>query len=192
MIHLPAPVFLCCILLHFRYGGGDRKEGDTGYCALTNVDGAHFQIQRQPGGKLWFSWKFRKPGLNYEVATNVQTGLIVWMGGPYCASTANIAMFRVDLMHWLEPGEQVIANDGYGYVGVTQRERTTIAWPNMPGDSNKSRRMKSYAQLRHETVNSRLKMWNILTGVIHEEVRLHQEVFLPLGQLILAVEYSDK
>lgn len=139
---------------------------------------------------MWYSWKFKKPGLNYEVATNIQTGLIVWMGGPYCASTADMSMLRNDLIHQVEPGEQLVADDGY--VGITERERTIIARPVMPGDNNNSRRMKSVARLRHETVNSRFKVWNILACMFREDVELHQEAFFAIGSVIQVMLLLDE
>ena len=58
---------------------------DKGNDCLTSVDGTDFQITDQGDHwDGWYSFKFKKPGLQYEVALCILTGgWIVWIQGPY-------------------------------------------------------------------------------------------------------------
>jgi hypothetical protein len=57
---------------------------DTGKTCKINVDGADFKIYNQkPFTKDDYSFKFNGPGVRYEVASNIQTGDIVWINGPF-------------------------------------------------------------------------------------------------------------
>ena len=58
-----------------------------GYCArlcLVMVDGTDFWIcELKPFTKHFYSHKFVKAGLCYEVGVCIQTGFIVWINGPF-------------------------------------------------------------------------------------------------------------
>ena len=54
-------------------------------CKVT-VDGTDFRIQEPiPFNPKWYSYKFKGPGLRYEVAICIKTGWIVWVNGPFPA-----------------------------------------------------------------------------------------------------------
>ena len=77
-----------------------------------SVDGTDFRIAEH--GKQFYSFKFKKSALRYEVALCILTGDIVWINGPYEPGVWNdIAIFRAGIMHHLEDGERVEADDGY-------------------------------------------------------------------------------
>ena len=76
------------------------------------VDGTDFRIAEQ--GRIFYSHKFKKSGLRYEVGICILTGDIVWINGPYpCGSWPDINIFRDALITELEAGERVEADDGY-------------------------------------------------------------------------------
>ena len=61
----------------------------VGLC-LVRVDGTDFWIcEPKPFAKDFYSHKFAKAGLRYEVGVCIQTGLIVWINGPFAAGKYN-------------------------------------------------------------------------------------------------------
>ena len=77
-----------------------------------SVDGTDIRIAEH--GKKFYSFKFRKSALRYEVAICILTGDIVWINGPYEPGIWNdIKVFRDSLLSHLEPNERVEADDGY-------------------------------------------------------------------------------
>ena len=64
--------------------------------------------------KKWYSYKFRRSGLRYEVALSILGGDICWICGPWPPGLYNdLDVFREALATYLEPGERVEADDGY-------------------------------------------------------------------------------
>jgi hypothetical protein len=97
------------------------------------VDGIDFRIQEQRKNgfnKNWYSHKYRKAGIRYEVATSINTGHIVWIHGPFPAgSCKDKTIYRIGLKPHLLPGEKVWADDGY-------RGDLTVIDKFLPGLSN--------------------------------------------------------
>lgn len=79
------PTFSASLILIFslKIVWEKRLERDSGNDCLVSVDGTDFRIQ-QPSvfSKIWYSHKFKGPGLRYEVAVSILTGDIVWLHGP--------------------------------------------------------------------------------------------------------------
>ena len=94
---------------------GNRLKGFRGYYCLISVDGTDFQVYRQKGSyKFWYGYKFKKPGVRYEVAISIISGDIVWINGPFpCGFYNDIKIFRQGLKNMLEDGERVEVDDGY-------------------------------------------------------------------------------
>ena len=63
------------ILLENRY-----KHDQNNDCLLS-VDGTDFQIPER--GREWYSFKFKKSGVRYEVALSILGGEICWISGPH-------------------------------------------------------------------------------------------------------------
>ena len=85
---------------------------DTGEDCLVLVDCTDFQIAEY--GEPFYSYKFCRSGLRYEVALCIKTGDIVWVNGPYAPGEKNdLQIFRDCLMGHLNPNERVEADDGY-------------------------------------------------------------------------------
>ena len=65
-------------------------------------------------GMRWYSFKYKKSGVRYEVGLCILTGEIVWIAGPYEYGKWNdISIFRNALMTELGPAKRVEADDGY-------------------------------------------------------------------------------
>ena len=141
------------------------------------IDGTYCEIQEPSTfDKMWFSHKFKGPGLRYEVAVCIQTGDIVWINGPYkCGRWPDITIFRHRLKALLLPREQVEADKGYrGDENVRHRKMAR---------SYAELQAKKVARARHETINVRLKKWGILSQVFRHDWNKHFHVFMAVAVL---------
>lgn len=139
---------------------------------MVTVDGTDFRIQEpHPFSPMWYSFKFKGPGLRYEVAISIRGGDIVWINGPYaCGSWPDISIFRERLIHLLRPGEMVEADRGY------RGEPTKIRTP-IDARNRRERKRKAIARARHETCNRRFKQFGILKQVFRSNISRHAIVF---------------
>ena len=99
-------------MLSFQIIWENRKKKDVGNDCLVSVDGTDFQILSK--GSKFYSHKFKKSALRYEVAVCILTGDIVWINGPYPAGRwSDITIFCNNLIHELDKNERVEADNGY-------------------------------------------------------------------------------
>jgi DDE superfamily endonuclease len=126
---------------------------------VASVDGVHCQIwepQTVPSS-TWYSKKFNKAGLTYEIGVAIYHNNIVWINGPFPAGENDKKVFdKPDgLAAKLKEGQQVIGDEGYRGCPEKASTRNTFDAPEI---KDYKRRVKA----RHETVNSRLKAFAIL------------------------------
>ena len=63
---------------------------------------------------MWFSHKFKGPGLRYIVSIAIHTGDIVHVGGPYpCGAWSDLRIAREEIVPLMNAGEKAIADRGY-------------------------------------------------------------------------------
>jgi len=134
----------------------DRFEGWDGTTScLMSIDGIDCMVNEPwPFDEKWYSQKFNGPGVKYEVGVCINSGRIVWVNGPFVASTSDVTMFKETLVHLLTDDEGV--EDDAGYKGHDKLKGPTVATTSV------GRKMKSQVRGRHENVNSRLKIFNVL------------------------------
>lgn len=143
---------------------------DRGKTCKFTVDGTDCPIWAD-FNKMWYSHKFKGPGLRYEVAVCIQTGWIVWINGPYPAGRwPDISIFRHRLRQKLVNGEMVEADLGYrgkyAYVRVADS-----------AVSLSDHRAARKARLRHEHINSRLKTFCCLSKKFRHPLHKHAFFF---------------
>ena len=86
---------------------------DVGNDCLLSGDGTDFQIAMGYSKPFW-SYKFKKSGLWYEVGLCILTGDICWWSGPYAPGKWNdLSIFRDSLQLMLKPGEWCETDRGY-------------------------------------------------------------------------------
>ena len=161
------------ILLHnrFRY--------DNGSLAKLTVDGSDFRTYLHGNNAaLWFSHKYKGPGIRYEIAIAIQTGDICHTGGPFPAGQwPDIKIFRSCLKQKLVREnrfcrEKVEADKGYA------GEPFWICLPDeLGGGEARQKSAKGRARTRHETVNRRFKQWKSLGGTFRHGIERHGKVF---------------
>eukprot|EP00536_Pseudo-nitzschia_multiseries_P018673 jgi/Psemu1/56738/gm1.56738_g len=102
-----------------------------------------------------YSHKFNGPAVKYEVGVCLKTGWIVWINGPFVGSKNDGIIVKEGLSNLLHDDEAVEVDRGY-------RGDDRMKLPDM-GFTWIERKMKPNAWAQHETVNGRLKIFNVLT-----------------------------
>ena len=126
---------------------------------ILSVDGIHCQIfePRITPSTGWFSSKYNKAGLVYEIGIAIYHNQVVWIAGPYPAGHNDIMIFKRPngLAAKVPPGKKVVADEGYqGSDVVALRNQFDIA---------EVKEFKQRVKARHETFNSRLKAFDIIS-----------------------------
>ena len=163
---------------------------------LICIDGVDCKIPNQ--GPAFASHKFKgKSALRYELGTDIEKGELAWLNGPFPAgSWADITIFRHMLMHQLDENERVEADDGY--IGEAPRK---VKCPASFANPIENEAMQACVRHRHETVNGRMKQWDILSVPYRHEVGTHGTVFRAIavitqlalrnGEPLFPVDYKD-
>ena len=173
----------------------NRFKLDKGNDCLVTVDGTDFRIAEH--GRPFYSHKFKKSGLRYEVALCILTGDIVWINGPYeCGKWPDIEIFRNSLVSQLAPNERVEADDGY--IGEHPQH---VKCPKGIANPFETEYMQQRARNRQETVNNCFKFWGALKQVWRNPIVLHGDAFRAIaivtqvainsGERLFEVGYRD-
>ena len=157
---------------------------------MVDYDGVDCRTTKQGRSlKAFYSHKFKSSGVRYGVASSISKGDIVHIDGPHAPGDWNDLMcFRVHLKPRLEHGERVEADDGY----IGEDPGAVIA----PGGLryNKTEAMekaRACIRYRHETINSRLKQFAILSERFHHDIEKHGDVFRACAVMTqLSFEYD--
>ena len=149
----------------------NRMKKDIGNGCLVSVDGTDFRIPQH--GRKFYSHKFKKSGLRYEVALCIMTGDIVWINGPYEPGIwPDIKIFRDSLMSHLGRNERVEADDGY--LGEHPQH---VKCPAGFGNRKENEKMQQRVRNRQESINNRFKFWGILAQEFRHDIADHGDVF---------------
>ena len=129
---------------------------------VLSVDGVHFRVHepRTQPSSGWYSKKFNKAGLTYEIGVAIYHDKIVWTNGPFPAGQNDMKVFRKPngLMSKIPDGCLAIGDEGYR--GQPKKVSTKNEY-----NSKELSAFKNRVRARHETVNSRLKAFGILNQV---------------------------
>ena len=126
---------------------------------IVSVDGFHCRIYKpriEPSTK-WFSPKFKKAGLSYELGISIWHNNLVWINGPFPAGTNDITIFKTSkgLLAEIPEGKIVVADEGYRGVPDAVSTRNHF-------DSAALKEFKKWVKARHESFNAQLKSFAIL------------------------------
>jgi hypothetical protein len=111
--------------------------------------------------KKFWSFKFKKSGVRFEVGLCTKTGEICWWNGPYYepGDWNDGIIFEVALVSMLEYGERCETNGGYWGSAPEFVKCPKGVW-----GKRWNRDMQQRVRNRQETVNGRLKSWAILVN----------------------------
>ena len=150
----------------------------TNQVVFLTVDGVHFRIyEPTPFHRGWYSHKFNKAALTYEVSINIRTGDICWTFGDFRAGVSDLQMTRWGLYSELPPNEKVIADKGYS--GQPDRFIMTPTEDNHP-----IARPLKLIMARHEVISKRIKDWGCMSRVWRHGWRTHIVAFEAVTQLV--------
>ena len=164
-----------------NWGNPDSDNNDEPYFVMT-VDGIHCPIEEPTHdqcseNKKYFSHKFRKAALDYELDISIFSQQCAWVSGPYPAGTHDITVFRARLKKKIQEARErsrvpyrVIGDRGY------RGEREFISTPSSH-DSEALRDFKGRALSRHETFNGRLKNFDCLQERFRHSIKKHKWCF---------------
>ena len=175
----------------------NRLVNDNGSRCKVCIDGTDFRIQEPtPFSPRWFTKKFKSAGLRYEVGSCIQTGMIVWINGPFpCGEWPDLRIALDDIVYMLEGDERVIADKGYG----GHPEFFDCPWRHLDNAIQTGR--KALVRARHECINRRFKQWDILQQTFRHSIYKHANVFRAVANIVQflleqeptwQVEYNDR
>ena len=146
-------------------------------CQLS-VDGVDFPIQEPvPFSPVWYSHKFKGPGLRYEVGVCIQTGWLCWLNGSYPAGKFNdLEIFQLTLKNDLADGEKVEADAVY--------LDTSCRVPNDFEGNGAWATMKANVRARHENINACLKRFKILNSCFLSSKHRHYLVVQAVAVIV--------
>lgn len=142
---------------------------------IASVDGVHCLIQEPSHGRwsknpAYYSHKFKKAALAYEIALSVFQNRVVSINGPFPAATNDATMFKGGLRDKIPPNRLAIVDNGYKGTDVKASK------PN-PLDSKELRKFKSRARSRQECFNSRIKTFKCLKDEFRHGESKHKICF---------------
>lgn len=183
----------------------NRFKGDTGEDCLLSVDGVDFMIQEpypytRGYSKVWFSPKFKGPGLRYEIGVVIKTGDIAWLHGPFpCGKHNDCTIFKKSLATFLEEFERVEADDGYRAADPAKcKSKSGFSMRNA---SDELKDMKNRVRARQETANKRIKQFASISGIFRHDLKNHSnfvfaavvltQLSIEIGQPLFQVDYDN-
>jgi len=140
---------------------------------IITVDGTHCRINKRRTQPIaqWYSNKYIKAGLAYELAIAIHSNNLVWINGPFPAVQNNLQIWRKEggLKGKIPANKRVIADKGYQ--GEPQISRQN------PNDTQEVKEFKKRARARHESFDGCIKKYKILEEQFCHGIAKHKAVF---------------
>lgn len=151
----------------------EHKQGDAVF--VISVDGVHCSIQEPYHPTLsknpkYYSHKYNAAGLNYELAVSIWENKLVWMNGPFPATSNDQGVYNKGLANKVHRNKLVVCDKGYNL------RSETLCKPD-PRDSIELREFKARARARHESFNKRIKNFKCMQVKFHHGPHLHKHCF---------------
>lgn len=146
----------------------NRFEGALpGQTCFVSLDGVDFRIlEPSPFSSGWYSHKFHSAGLRYEIGLNIRTGYTVWANGGYpCGLFPDLLLARQSYVYYVCAGERTMADKGY-------KDDAFFILPNQENAS-----LHEHIMSRHETVNKRMKEFQVLKQAFRHDLAKHPMCF---------------
>lgn len=146
-----------------------------GQTCFVSLDATDCPIQEPtPFNAGWYSHKLNGPGVKYEIGLCINSGHIVWVnGGVPCGVWSDLKLAREEYVLQVQPNELTIADDTY-------KDARYFIYPS--GNPESAPTQKSI-MARHETVNKRLKIFNVLNTAFRHNRELHPRCFHAIANI---------
>jgi DDE superfamily endonuclease len=162
------------IQIVWPFNGNQPAIEDDEAVLFATIDGTHCRISEPRGNPSakHFSHKFKGPGVAYEIVIHVRSQKILWVSGPYQAGMPDVEMPRQPdgILTKIPAGKKIIADKAY------RGEANKLSTPN-PHDSAVVSAYKGRARARHETVNKRIKDYQIAQQRFRHCIEKHKVAF---------------
>lgn len=114
--------------------------------------------------------------MRYEIGICIATGHIVWVNGGYpCGEWPDLRIAKDMLIYYLNPGEKCIADGGYN------NARFFVTPDGLNNDRTYSQKL---VRSRHETVNTRIKYFNVLQKRFRHNIEKHAVCFYAVANIV--------
>jgi hypothetical protein len=134
-------------------------------------------MEPSPFSPRWFSHKINGPGVQYKIASTIQTGELVWINRPFpCGTWTDLRIARYALVDALDPGEYYLANGGYS--NRNQYSQTPT------GQHDFSDCRKATVCARHKSYNKQLKDWGALRCAFRHALDSHSKIFQAIASVV--------
>jgi len=172
MFPIPCPVSNSFQIV-WESGDANCEPQDNDTIFIISVDGTHCRINepRKNPSSQWYSHKFHKPGVTYELGIDIRSSKLVWINGPFPAGQNDLQVFRKEggLKSQIPDGKKAIADSGYA-----GEPKLSIQNPH---DTSLVKNYKNRARARHESFNGRIKSFKILDERFRHGFAKHKAVF---------------
>jgi len=144
---------------------------------LISVDGVHCPIQeptknhQYSKNPKYYSHKFQRSALAYEVGISIFTNQIVWINGPFPAGTGDPDIFAMALKNQIPPGKKVVADSAY------RRGAFPMVSTDYFADTPAVKLFKCGARARQESFFGRMKVYDVLNKSFRHGEDYHKIVF---------------
>lgn len=146
---------------------------------LISVDGVHCPIQEPTSGHKYsknpkyYSHKFHRSALAYEVAISIFTSKVVWINGPFPAGTTDPDIFSMPngLRSRMPAGKKCIADSAYN------RKEFTMVSLTYYKDTPAVKEFKRRARSRQESFFAKMKVFSVLKDEFRHGDAFHKTVF---------------
>ena len=173
-----------CSTLYTQIKLKKQKDNNWPWAISLVIDETDSPIQEpSPFSKDWYSHKYNGPGVRYEVATSIQTGMVCWINGPFRPGVwPDDAIYKSGLYNHLPEGKLVHADCGY----FNTTEEMFYITPNTVAPK-RLLKANHKARARHEIVNSVYKKFNCLDHVFRHGVHKHGKVFCAVTSMVYLI-----
>lgn len=149
-----------------------------------SLDGVDFRVNEpHPFDRRYYSHKFNHAGLKYEIGLSF-SGKIVWVAGGIPCGVGDRELAESSLANELEDGETVMADLGYRRIDgifvtpVRPRNGQDLTFEELKFNKDHKRIM-----CRHENVNSRMKVFKVLSTTFRHHLSKHTDCVFAIAQL---------
>ena len=125
--------------------------------------------------RTWYSHKFNKYGIKYEIGIHVITGKIVWVHGPFRGGVHDLNIFRDKLIGLLSPGEMILADKGY--VGSISIITPTKGAPYSIFKRCSEDKVLNAVRSKVEMIIGRIKFFNCCKVIYRSDLEEHKVMF---------------
>ena len=129
-----------------------------------------------------FSQKFNHGAVKYEIGVAIFEDKIVWVSDVSRGGRSDITIFREDGLLDLIPAGKMAVGDR-GYPTSIEEEMEKIAYKRNE-DPTVLKKFKAREMTRHETVNGRIKCFEVTSGIFRHGMEKHQSSFKAVCVLV--------